>query len=172
MIKHILASLSLLLGICMTSCNSDAPESTDHHVDYTITLTANEDLLSVADITVSYVLGGEEKTEAVTTSPWTKTITYSDFPCIGGIIVKSSFKKDAPLNKDKYTFLFTYQTDKNVVDTKGNIVSKDSNSSGRVYSESVDKNKVETYINRNQTLVKALFSMEAKEGTIAFSPVQ
>lgn len=172
MIKPVSASLSILLGMSMTSCNSDAPESTDHHVDYTITLTANEDLLSVADITVSYVLGGEEKTEAVTTSPWTKTITYSDFPCIGGIIVKSSFKKDAPLNKDKYTFLFTYQTDKNVVDTKGNIVSKDSNSSGRVYAESVDKNKVEAYINRNQTLVKALFSMEAKEGTIAFSPVQ
>ncbi len=172
MIKHILASLFLLLGICMTSCNSDAPESTDHHVDYTITLTANEDLLSVADITVSYVLGGEEKTEAVTTSPWTKTITYSDFPCIGGITVTRSFKKDVTLDKDKYTFLFTYQTEKCVVDAKGNIVSKDSNSSGRVYSKNVDKDKVESYINRDKTMVKALFSMQAKDGTIVFSPVQ
>ena len=156
----------------MASCNSDAPERTDHHVDYSIELTANDDLLSVTDITVSYILGGEEKTEAVTTSPWTKTITYSDFPCIGGIIVKSSFKKDAPLNKDKYTFLFTYQTDKNVVDTKGNIVSKDSNSRGSVHSEGVGKENVKAYINRDQTMVKALFSMEAKDGTIVFSPVQ
>ncbi len=172
MIKHIIASLSLLLGISMTSCNSDAPERTDHHVDYTITLTANEDLLSVADITVSYYLGGEEKIEAVTTSPWTKTITYSDFPCIGGIIVKRSFKNGVTLDKDKYDFLFTYQTDKIIVDAKGTIVSKDSNSSGRVYTEGVEKDKVETYIKTDYTMVQALFSMQAKDGTIVFSPVQ
>ena len=83
-----------------------------------------------------------------------------------------SFKKDVTLDKDKYTFLFTYQTEKCVVDAKGNIVSKDSNSSGRVYSKNVDKDKVESYINRDKTMVKALFSMQAKDGTIVFSPVQ
>ncbi len=172
MIKHIFTSLSLLLGFCMVSCNSDAPESTDHHVDYTITLTANEDLLSVADITVSYYLGGEEKVEAVTTSPWTKTITYSNFPCIGGIIVKRSFKSGVVLDKDKYDFLFSYQTDKNIVDAKGNIVSKDSNSSGSIHTEGVGKDNVEAFINRDKTMVKALFSMQAQDGTIVFSPVQ
>lgn len=172
MIKHILASIFILLGIGMTSCNSDAPEATNHHVDYTITLTANEDLLSVADITVSYFLGGEEKTEAVTTSTWTKTITYSDFPCIGGIIVKRSFKKNVVLDKSEYNFLFSYQTEKNIVDVKGNIISKDSNSSGSIYSEGVEKNNVEAYIKTDYTMVKALFSMQAKDGTIVFSPVQ
>lgn len=172
MIKPVSASLSILLGMSMASCNSDAPERTDHHVVYSIELTVNDDLLSVADISVSYVLGGEEKTEAVTTSPWTKTITYSEFPCIGGIIVKRSFKNGATLDKDKYDFIFTYQTDKNIVDAKGNIVSKDSNSRGSVHSEGVDKENVKAYINRDQTMVKALFSMEAKDGTIVFSPVQ
>ncbi len=172
MVKNVLVSLSLLLGVCMVSCNSDAPESTDHHVDYTITLTTNEDFLSVADITISYYLGGEEKVEAVTTSPWAKTITYSDFPCIGGIIVKRSFKKGVTLDKDKYDFLFTYQTDKNIVNSKGNIISKDSNSRGRIYIEGVDKDEVETYIKTDYTMVRALFSMQAKDGTIVFSPVQ
>lgn len=171
-IRNLLLATFAAISLATSSCNSDEPEKTDYHVNYTMGVTVNEDLLAVADITVSYIVNDEEKTEAVTSTQWSKTVSYSNFPCKGGMIVKRSFKKDVALDKETYDFKLGYRTVKAVVDQNDNVISEDSRSSGSIESSGISKNRVESYIKTDYTVVQALFTMQAKDGTIAFSPLQ
>lgn len=165
LIRNSIAVLALFAAV---SCNSDAPERTDCHVDYSIRILPNQDLLDVADLTVTYIVNGEEKTEPIT-GTWSNEISYNTFPSEGGFYVTRSFKKDATLTKDSYYFSLKYETVKNIVDSKGNIISSDANSRGEVASNDVAKDNVKDFIKDKYVALSIRFVMVEKDGTIVFS---
>jgi len=108
---------------CSSSDDDNEPiEELPKIPQFEFSYTVSNDMLSVADITITY-MGPDEiiKSEKLTANSWKKTFSGTQLPAKAGFIVHFSLKPEASLNKDKYTLsrkysnILSVQQDKNVL---------------------------------------------------------
>jgi hypothetical protein len=99
--------LACVLSLGLTSCggNDDDNGSSDKaikNVVASMSYTFSADLLSIADVTVTYLdASGTAQTETVKSTTWSKTVTYTSFPATAG--AKVTVKRNSTtLSKEKY----------------------------------------------------------------------
>jgi hypothetical protein len=94
----------LVLG-SLTACGSDDDEpeikkATSATAEYVVNL--SQDLLDASTVTIYYIgSDGQQVQEAITTSPWRKTVTFSTLPANAGFSVQPILKGDP--SQDEYT---------------------------------------------------------------------
>lgn len=117
-----MAFVTIMLSASFSSCggsddgekeNPDTQESS-----FTYSLTVNEDLLSLADVTIYYIdTEGVEKSEKLSTTTWSKTFTANKFNVSAGMTVVPVMKTGISSTKDSYNLKCMYSY---TVDTKTN----------------------------------------------------
>jgi hypothetical protein len=99
--------LACVLSLGFTSCGGDDDDNSSSvkaikNVVTSMSYTFSADLLSVADVTVTYLdASGTAQTETVNSTTWSKTVTYTSFPVTTG--AKITVKRNSTtLSKEKY----------------------------------------------------------------------
>jgi uncharacterized protein involved in outer membrane biogenesis len=119
--------LACVLSLGFTSCGGDddddsgSSSKTVKSVVASMSYTFSADLLSVADITVTYLdASGTAKTETVSSATWSKTITYTSFPATAG--AKITVKRNSTaLAKEKYDLTCSPTVSLTVYDSDGKV---------------------------------------------------
>ena len=116
--------MSVLLGGLMvlgslSSCSDDEPEgqkATSAKAEYVVNL--SQDLLSACTVTVYYIdSDGQQVQETVTSSPWTKTVTFATLPANAGFSVQPMLKGEP--SQEKYIIEASAQMIVTVLDQHG-----------------------------------------------------
>ena len=122
--------MSMLLGGLLalgslSSCGSDNDEDeptpevmkpTSATAEYVVTL--GQGLLDVANVTIYYINSkGEQAQETVTSSPWTKTVTFTTLPAKAGFSVQPRLKGEP--SQEEYAIEAKGQINVTVLDQKG-----------------------------------------------------
>lgn len=106
-----MAIIAALCSTAFTACNSDDDEETTTAKvsEFQYSFNLNEDILSVADVTIKYIgTDGEEKSEALTSTSWSKTFTADKFNVSAGIALSMKLKSGIELTKESYDLKYTY----------------------------------------------------------------
>jgi hypothetical protein len=105
-LKNVLTLLVIALPLLLVSCGGDDDEPTPSEsltAKVTYNLTPSADLLSVANIQVTYKgTDGATVTEDVTTTNWSKTFSASTLPSATAIHVSLTPKTGVTLSKASY----------------------------------------------------------------------
>lgn len=137
--------IALMLSACMvtfTACGDDddenggeTPTPTATTATITYSYTVGSDMLSIADVTISYEdASGKTVTEAMTSTTWTAKVTKEELPCsFNGFKVNATLK-DVELTKDSYSL---GDTPKYSVNVGGEVYSHGSGSSLTIGKENV-----------------------------------
>lgn len=156
-IKYLfLAMVAIVSSAAFVACGSDDDEETKVETkksSFYYAFSFSDDILSVADVTISYIgTDGVEKSETVTSTSWSKTFTENKYDVSAGVSLSMKLKNGVELTSDKYRiqYMFTYAVKSTKGDTtvgfEGNTFSQGS---------SVRPENVETMLQR-------------KSGTTAF----
>lgn len=115
--KNLRALMLALVAVLLTGFTS-CSKSDDNNGDNTtkentvpvaaivkFAYTATQEELSICDVIAEYTdADGKNQSEAITTTSWTKSITYSSLPANGTISIKRTLKENAELTQDEYNF--------------------------------------------------------------------
>lgn len=111
--KHLWTKISAaacaLLAVAAVSCDSsdDAGKETFfERMEINYVYAVSQDLLSVADIQITYTdpeQNGQEKTETMTESTWSKKFQTKTFPTSLAVKVTAALKEGINLDKTSYT---------------------------------------------------------------------
>lgn len=102
-----LAMFSIVCSATFMACSSsddDGQESpTVKKATFVYSFSINEEILSVADITIRYIgTDGIEQKETLASTTWTKTITADKFNVSSGVYITMKLKSDAELTNETY----------------------------------------------------------------------
>lgn len=125
MMKH-LKIMSMLLGGLLalgnlTACggSEDEPEvskAASAKAEYMVTL--SQDLLNAATVTIYYIgSDGQQAQETVTSSPWTKSVSFASLPTQAGFSVQPTLKGEP--SEEEYTIDAKGQMIITLLDQKG-----------------------------------------------------
>lgn len=118
----LLGGLLALGSITACSSNDDEPEimkPTGAKVEYVVNL--SQDLLNAATVTIYYIsANGQQVPEIATTTPWTKTVTFTSLPAQAGFSVQPRLKAE-PL-QEEYTIEADGKMNVTVLDQKGSTI--------------------------------------------------
>ena len=123
----------------LTACGDDdddntpkQPDNTPAYAEVTFTFWGSQDLLDIADMTVTYNDGTGNKTETVTTVDWVKTVKAS-LPASFKFERKVTLKEGVTLSDDQtYSYVNSHQTKYKLTTVNGTeIKSGISGSSGQ-----------------------------------------
>lgn len=151
-----LAVVMIAALVTATACSSsdDEPEVKDQKSATTkVELTLSQDILEVYNVTVQYTdASGETKTEAITTSPWTKSLTVTKFPFTGDFQFASKVKDGFSGTKSSYQLDVSYMFETSVEGGKSN--SQGSNSSFAILKDNLDKYNILNSLKYSYELTK------------------
>jgi len=131
--KKILMTLAAVLCCAMTTtvftaCGSDdddnsttpeKPNSTPAYAEVTFTFWGTQDMLDIADMTVTYNDGTGEKTETVTTANWVKTVKAA-LPVSFKFERKVTLKEGVTLSDEQtYSYVNAHQVKYSVMTANG-----------------------------------------------------
>lgn len=166
--KFFLAALTAMCAMTMTTVftacgdddddNTKQPDNTPAYVEMTFTFWGTQDMLDIADMTVTYNDGTGNKTETVTTVDWVKTVKAA-LPVSFKFERKVTLKEGVTLSDDRtYSYInaFTYDcwvktangTTLNFYSNEGSSKPKPSNQKGSKVNEFITSgrmNKTHTY---------------------------
>jgi uncharacterized lipoprotein YehR (DUF1307 family) len=136
--KFFLAALTAMCAMTMTTVftacgdddddNTKQPDNTPAYVEMTFTFWGTQDMLDIADMTVTYNDGTGNKTETVTTVDWVKTVKAA-LPVSFKFERKVTLKEGVTLNEDQtYSYVNGHLVKYSVLTAKGTI--KESGTSG------------------------------------------
>ena len=138
--KKIMMTLAAVLCCAMTTtvftaCGDDdddntpkQPDNTPAYAEVSFTFWGTQDLLDIADMTVTYNDGTGDKTETVTTVDWVKTFK-APLPVSFKFERKVTLKEGVTLNEDQtYSYVNGHLVKYSVLTAKGTI--KESGTSG------------------------------------------
>ena len=137
--KKILMTLAAVLCCTMTTTvftacgdddddNTKQPDNTPAYVEMTFTFWGTQDMLDIADMTVTYNDGTGNKTETVTTVDWVKTVKAA-LPVSFKFERKVTLKEGVTLNEGQtYSYVNGHLVKYSVLTAKGTI--KESGTSG------------------------------------------
>ena len=128
MMKH-LKIMSMLLGGLLalgslTACggSEDEPEvskAASAKAEYMVTL--SPDLLNAATVTIYYIgSDGQQAQETVTSSPWTKSVSFASLPTQAGFSVQPTLKGEP--SEEEYTIEADGKMNVTVLDQKGSTI--------------------------------------------------
>lgn len=122
----------LTMSMTFSACGDDdddpikpTPGVTDTNIkkiDFTYKLELSQTYLDIADVTITYLdENGNEQTEAITSTKWTKTVSRNGVPA--SFYAKPSFTlKEGVDATHKYDFSSNYGYDYNTLNAKGEVV--------------------------------------------------
>lgn len=126
--------IATVCSAAFTACSSDDDEeetTTEKVSEFKYSFALNEDILSVADVTINYIdTDGNEKSESVSSTSWSKTFTADKFDVSAGVAISMKLKNGAELSKESYRieYAFSYSAKSmengKVIDQKGNSISQ------------------------------------------------
>lgn len=113
----------------------------------TLSMTASQDLLDVANVTVYYIgSDGQVKSEPMGSTEWTKTITQK-LPCKYGFAFACAKKPGVTIDESKtYTFGEVLSRSFKVLDQNGKAISISGSNKGLSFKDEVMGESVETYL--------------------------
>ena len=152
--KKFMMTLAAVLCCAMTTtvftaCGSDdddnsttpeKPDNTPAYAEVTFTFWGTQDMLDIADMTVTYNDGTGDKTETITTVDWVKTVKAA-LPVSFKFERKVTLKEGVTLSDDQtYSYVNAHQVRYSVMTAKGTkIKSGTSGSTGNPNSLKGDK---------------------------------
>ena len=99
--------------------NTQKPDNTPAYAEVTFSFWGTQDMLDIADMTVTYNDGTGDKTETVTTADWVKTVKAA-LPVSFKFERKVTLKKGVTLSDDQtYSYINKHQTKYSVTTAKG-----------------------------------------------------
>ena len=158
--KKILMTLAAVLCCAMTTtvftaCSGDdenngntpkQPDNTPAYAEVTFTFWGTQDLLDIADMTVTYNDGTGDKTETVTTVNWVKTVKAS-LPVSFKFERKITLKENVTLTADQtYSYFNGHETKYKVTTANGTEIKSGKSSSGSNQASNLKGDKLNLVI--------------------------
>lgn len=145
-----------MMTTTLTACGGDDDSSSEEqsgnnpaYVEMTFTFWGTQDMLDIADMTVTYNDGTGTKTETVTTKDWVKTIKAA-LPVTLKFERKGDLKKGVTLNDDQnYSFVTSHYVKYSVLTANG-ATKKFGNAGSTGKANSLSGNKVSSAITSGQ----------------------
>lgn len=127
----------LTMSMTFSACGDDdddpikpTPGVTDTNIkkiDFTYKLELSQTYLDIADITITYLdENGNEQTEAITSTTWTKTVSRNGVPTSFSAEPSFTLKEGVDATQ-KYDFSSNYGYDYNTLNAKGEVVTSNKN---------------------------------------------
>lgn len=119
----LVVAMTIPMLLSLSSCGNDDEQDeqkkeTTYKAGFELTYKAVGELLSVADITVSYYdENGELRSEPITKPEWKKEITYKKIPANAGFKIICTIKNPLP-DKDKFDIGYEYDGSVNLLKEK------------------------------------------------------
>ncbi|MCR4920615.1 MAG: hypothetical protein K5945_02765 [Bacteroidaceae bacterium] len=164
--------MSLLLGGLLafgslTSCgDDDEPEvmkATSAKAEYVVNL--SQDLLDAANVIIYYMdSNGEQAQETVTTTTWTKSVSFAKLPAQAGFSVQPTLKGEP--TQEEYTIEATGQMTLTLLDQKGKTFGEPFVSQLLQIKGQLGPDYLEKYLTRISTRVSEAKEIAA-DGTFA-----
>lgn len=87
----------------MACSSSDDDEQTVKNATFVYSFSINEEILSIADVTIRYIgTDGIEQKETLASTTWTKKITADKFNVSSGVYITMKLKSGAELTNESY----------------------------------------------------------------------
>lgn len=111
------AFVAMFIAMSFASCGDDSEDNEDSATDvktskFYYAFSVSDDLLSLANVTINYIdTDGQEYSEQMTTTTWSKTLTANKLDVSTGVQMIVEMKEDVQLTKEKYDICrnFSYQ---------------------------------------------------------------
>ena len=102
--------------------NTEKPDNTPAYAEVTFTFWGTQDMLDIADMTVTYNDGTGEKTETVTTVDWVKTVK-APLPVTFKFERTVTLKENVTLSADQtYAYVNNHETQYRVLTKDGSVL--------------------------------------------------
>ena len=170
--------LTVFLGLALIPCNGKTPKSRSENSSAksavcTCSLSFNKDLLSVADVKITYYdASGKKQTEQITDSVWSKTLTIVTFPSKIG--VKLNFTANGKtLTKDSCDFAYRCISSV-IINTKKNENLKTAFVSNSFEMDDVQAANMHKFFVKNDGILNVCFNVvkTTDDKQIHFEPIK
>ncbi|MEG0517577.1 MAG: hypothetical protein RR555_01745 [Bacteroidales bacterium] len=160
----LIVAMTIPMLLFLSSCDKDdeQKEETTYRGSFKLTYNAYDDLLSVANIEISYYdENGELRSEFITKDEWKKDITYKKLPTNTGFKITYTIKEQLPSDKTVFNLRCTYKGSVNVLQGEtDNIIASQIFDKGNA-SKGVKAQDVEKFLKSYK--VNLLYQIKDKE---------
>jgi len=156
-LKFLFFSVLVLSAITLSSCGDDdekAPAATVSYVEIEYDFDdISQDLLDIADITVSYTGSTGNVTETITSRDWEKKVKITTFPSVITYIVQIT-QKSGYTKKDNYNIQYAWSIDGDYYKSDGS--DKDLfNGENTIWEKNANQKFVDNLFNENIVVNKS-----------------